>query len=400
MYTLVLSVIYLAFISLGLPDSLLGSGWPVMQPELGVPVSFAGILTMLIALGTVVSSLFSDALTRRFGAGKVTAVSVLMTAVALLGFSVSSQFWMLILWAIPYGLGAGAVDAALNNYVALHYAARHMSWLHCFWGIGASVSPYIMSFALTGGYGWHTSYRIVGVIQMVLTAILFCTLPLWKKVQPHREKTAAAEQIQAIADASPAVSEKPGLLTTLKTGGVIPMLIAFCCYSAVEQTAMLWGSSYLVQQRGISEETAAGFASLFVLGLTVGRLLSGFVSERLGDKRLIRLGIVLTLIGVGLVALPWDGAVLAGLAVTGLGCAPVYPSIIHATPFNFGAEHSQAVIGVEMAGAYIGTTFLPPLFGCLASWTSISLLPVYLLFFSLLMLLMTERVNRIVAKRR
>lgn len=396
MYTLVLSVIYLAFISLGLPDSLLGSGWPVMQPELGVPVSFAGILTMLIALGTVVSSLFSDALTRRFGAGKVTAVSVLMTAVALLGFSVSSQFWMLILWAIPYGLGAGAVDAALNNYVALHYAARHMSWLHCFWGIGASASPYIMSFALTGGYGWHTGYRIVGIAQLVLTAILFFTLPLWKKVRLPQEKAA----IQSARENPGAAKEKPGLLSTLKTGGVIPMLIAFCSYSAVEQTSMLWASSYLVQQRGMEAETAAGFASLFFLGITIGRLLSGFVSERLGDKRLIRLGIVLTLIGVGLIALPWDGAVLAGLAVTGLGCAPVYPSIIHATPFNFGAEHSQAVIGVEMAGAYIGTTFLPPLFGWLASWTTISLLPVYLLFFTLLMLLMTERVNRIVAKRR
>ena len=390
MYALLLAVIYLAFISLGLPDSLLGSGWPVMQPELGVPVSFAGILTMLIAMGTVVSSLCSDALTRRFGAGKVTAVSVLMTAAALLGFSVSSQYWMLVLWSIPYGLGAGAVDAALNNYVALHYAARHMSWLHCFWGIGASISPYIMSFALSGGYGWHSGYQIVGIM------LLFLTLPLWKKVRPPKEK----EAIQEAKENPPASQEKHGsLLTTLKTAGVVPMLVAFCSYSAVEQTSMLWASSYLVQQRGMAAETAAGFASLFFLGITLGRLLSGFISEKLGDKRLIRIGIILILIGIGLCFLPWEAATLSGLAVIGLGCAPIYPSIIHATPFNFGAASSQAVIGVEMAGAYIGTTFLPPLFGWLASQTTIGLLPVYLLLFTLLMLGMTEWVNRIVAKR-
>ena len=396
MYALLLAVIYLAFISLGLPDSLLGAGWPVMQPELGVPVSFAGILTMLIAMGTVVSSLCSDALTRLFGAGKVTAVSVLMTAAALLGFSVSSEYWMLVLWTIPYGLGAGAVDAALNNYVALHYAARHMSWLHCFWGVGAAASPYIMSFALSGGHGWHSGYQIVGIIQLVLTVLLFATLPLWKKVRPPKEK----EEVQAAKDNPPAPAQKPGLLTTLKTAGVIPMLIAFCSYSAVEQTTALWASSYLVQQRGMAAETAAGFASLFFLGITVGRLLSGFVSERLGDKRLIRLGILLILIGIGLSALPWNLGVLVGLVVIGFGCAPVYPSIIHATPFNFGAASSQAVIGVEMAGAYIGTTFLPPLFGWLASQITIGLLPVYLLLFTLLMLGMTEGVNRIVAKRR
>ncbi len=397
MYGLLLAVIYLAFISLGLPDSLLGAGWPVMQSQLDVPVSFAGILTMIIALGTVVSSLFSDTLTRKFGAGKVTAVSVLMTALALLGFSFSSEFWMLVLWAIPYGLGAGAVDAALNNYVALHYAARHMSWLHCFWGIGASISPYIMSFALSGGYGWHSGYQIVGILQLILTVLLFVTLPLWKKVRPPKKQA----EIQAAKENPPDSQEKhSSLLTTLKTAGVIPMLIAFCSYSAVEQTSMLWASSYLVQQRGIAAETAAGFASLFFLGITLGRLLSGFVSEKLGDKRLIRIGIVLILIGIGLCFLPWEGAALSGLAVIGLGCAPVYPSIIHATPFNFGANRSQAVIGVEMAGAYIGTTFLPPLFGWLASQITIGLLPVYLLFFTLLMLGMTEGVNRIVAKRR
>lgn len=397
MYTLLLAVIYLAFISLGLPDSLLGSGWPVMQPQLEVPVSFAGILTMLIALGTVVSSLCSDALTRRFGAGKVTAVSVLMTAAALLGFSISSEFWMLVLWTIPYGLGAGAVDAALNNYVALHYAARHMSWLHCFWGIGASISPYIMSFALSHGYGWHSGYQIVGILQVVLTVLLFFTLPLWKKVRPPKQQA----EIQAAKENPPASREKhSSLLTTLKTAGVIPMLIAFCSYSAVEQTTALWASSYLVQQRGMGAEAAAGFASLFFLGITLGRLLSGFVSEKLGDKRLIRLGILLILVGIGLCALPWEMAALVGLAIIGFGCAPVYPSIIHATPFNFGANRSQAVIGVEMAGAYIGTTFLPPLFGWLASQITIGLLPVYLLFFTLLMLLMTEGVNRIVTKRK
>ncbi|HIT53254.1 MAG TPA: MFS transporter [Candidatus Fimivicinus intestinavium] len=387
MYALLLAIIYVAFISLGLPDSLIGSAWPVMYGELGVALSSAGVITMIISGGTIVSSLLSDRLTRKFGAGLVTAVSVLMTAVALFGFSISNAFWMLCLWAVPYGLGAGAVDAALNNYVALHYASRHMSWLHCFWGVGAAVSPYIMSYCLTGGLGWHNGYRIVSLVQIVLAAFLFVSLPLWRR-----------ERVQQ------AQAEKPAKALSLRQAvrikGVPLVMVTFFGYCALEQTAGLWASSYLVQLRGISEETAASFASLFFLGITFGRFLCGFVAERLGDRRMIRIGILTAVAGILLVALPisYDAFALVGLIVVGLGCAPIYPSVIHATPANFGKENSQAIIGIQMASAYVGTTFMPPLFGLIATHIHIGLYPVYLLALAVLMLCMSERLNRTVAK--
>ncbi len=388
MYSLLLIIIYLAFISLGLPDSLLGSGWPVMYGELGVPMSYAGIITMIISGGTIVSSLLSDKMTRRLGAGLVTAVSVLMTAVALFGFSISNSFILLCLWAIPYGLGAGGVDAALNNYVALHYTSRHMSWLHCFWGVGTVISPYIMSFSLTRGFGWGMGYRSVAVVQMVLTVCLFLSLPLWS-----RRKTDSPEEGNARGLSLPQV---------LKIGGVKFVLLTFFGYCALEGTAGIWASSYLVQYRGIDSETAAMFASLFYIGITAGRFLGGFISERLGDKRLIRYGIVIIIAGVLLVGIPFDAdwPGLFGLIVIGLGCAPVYPSIIHATPDNFGKENSQAVIGMQMASAYVGSTFMPPLFGLIAGNISIGFYPLFLLVFAVLMLVMSESLNRYKARRK
>ncbi len=392
MYSLLLAVIYAAFISLGLPDSLLGSSWPVMQQEFGVPVSFAGIVFMIIAIGTVVASLLSDRLTRRFGAGKVTAASVLMTGIALLGFSLTEVFPLLCLWAIPYGLGAGAVDAALNNYVALHYTSRHMSWLHCFWGIGASVGPYIISACLSGGWGWKGGYRIISVLQLILTILLFLSLPLWK--QAAGAEAAGAE--------SPAPEKALGLLQVLRIPGVPLILTAFFCSCSMSQTCILWASSYLVRQRQVDETTAASFASLFLAGVTFGRFLSGFISEKLGDQRMIRMGILTVIGGLSLVALPieFDGLALAGLVVAGLGCAPIYPSIIHSAPGNFGKEASQAVIGVQMAAAYIGTALSPPLFGVIASRIHIGLFPFFALFFAFMVLLMTELLNRTVAKRK
>lgn len=388
MYSLLLAVIYVAFISLGLPDSLLGSTWPVMQVQFGVPVSYAGIISMIIAVGTVVSSLASDRLTKRFGAGKVTAVSVLLTAVALLGFSMSGSFLSLCFWAIPYGLGAGAVDAALNNYVALRYAARHMSWLHCFWGVGASIGPYIMGYCLTGGSGWNRGYRIISITQIALTAVLLISLPLWKQ-----NSTAQSEE--------KSVEKALSLPETFKIQGVPFMLITFFSYSAVEQTSMLWASSYLVQYRGVNANIAASFASLFVLGITLGRFLSGFFSDKLGDKQMIRIGVYTVMAGVLLVAFPleFDGLALLGLVVIGFGCAPIYPAIIHSTPSNFGENNSQAVIGVQMASAYIGTTFMPPLFGVIASNNKIGLYPLYIFLFAVLMLMMSECLNRSVKNR-
>lgn len=387
MYSLLLMIIYLAFISLGLPDSLLGSAWPVMQGQLAVPVSYAGLVTMIISVGTIVSSLLSDRLTRRFGAGLVTGFSVLLTAVALFGFSFSTAFWQLCLWGIPYGLGAGAVDASLNLYVALHYPSRHMSWLHCSWGVGAAISPYIMGHYLTQ-QNWQGGYRTVGFLQLGLTAVLFLSLPLWGMQQTRRQ----SQQTEPLP-----TSKHLRFQEIFRLRGIPYVLVTFLAYCALESTTGLWASTYLVQARQVDPEIAARFASFFFLGITFGRFLSGFFADRLGDRQLIRFGTGILLGGILCVLLPvkTDGLALAGLLIIGFGCAPIYPAIIHATPDHFGAEHSQSVIGVQMAAAYVGTTFLPPLFGVLVEYVSISLYPVYLLFFGLLIWVTSERLRKV-----
>ena len=380
MIHLLLAIIYIAFISLGLPDSLLGAAWPIMHEDLGAPLSYAGIISMIIAFGTVVSSLQSDRLTLRLGAGKVTAISVAMTAAALFGFSASSEFWMLCLWAIPYGLGAGGVDAALNNYVALHYRSWHMSWLHCMWGVGAATGPYIMGMALEMGTGWPAGYHIIAVMQVVLTIILFASLPLWKERK---------DEVQADSGHK----RKPlSLREIFWIPGAREILVAFFCYSAVEQTCGLWASSFLNLSKGISAEQAASFGAMFFIGITVGRAINGFFAMRMHDESMIRMGQVLILFGIVTVMLPASEAfALAGLILIGLGCAPIYPCIIHSTPAHFGRDKSQAIIGVQMAAAYIGTMLMPPLFGILANHLSISLLPIYLLVLLAIMAFMHER---------
>lgn len=381
MFQLLLVIIYLAFISLGLPDSLLGSAWPTMYHEFSVPVSYAGGISMIIAVGTIISSLQSDRLTKKLGTGKVTAISVLMTAAALFGFSISHSYAALCLWAIPYGLGAGSVDASLNNYVALHYASRHMSWLHCMWGIGASLGPYIMGYALTGGQSWNMGYRYIAILQIVLTAILFFSLPLWKN-----HKSADTEQLNG-------EKTKPlSLPQIVKVPGAKEIMVTFFCYCALEQTTGLWAGSYLVLQRGLAAETAAGFASLFFIGITVGRGAAGFLTMKLNDTQMIRLGQGLILSGIVCLFLPFGNiTALSGLVLIGLGCAPVYPSIIHSTPEHFGADKSQAMIGVQMASAYMGTCFIPPVFGFIANHISVSIFPIYLLGILLLMVAMHEK---------
>lgn len=382
MFQLLLIIIYLAFISLGLPDSLLGSAWPAMYQEFSVPVSYAGGISIIIAIGTIISSLQSDRLTKKFGTGKVTAVSVLMTAVALLGFSISHSYAILCLWAIPYGLGAGSVDASLNNYVALHYASRHMSWLHCMWGIGASLGPYIMGYALTGGQSWNMGYRYIAMIQITLTFILIISLPLWKK-----QGTGVANQADKNSQNKPL-----SLRQIIKLTGAKEIMITFFCYCALEQTTGLWASSFLVLHRGLSAETAAGFASLFFIGITVGRAFSGFLTMKLSDIQMIRLGQGLILLGIIFLILPFGNiSTLLGLIFIGLGCAPIYPSIIHSTPEHFGADNSQAVIGVQMASAYVGTCLMPPIFGFIANYISVSLFPLYLLVILILMVVMHEK---------
>ena len=379
MFHLLLAVIYAAFISLGLPDSLLGAAWPSMYRGFEVPVSYSGIIFCIISAGTVVSSLLSDRLTRRLGAGRVTAISVGMTALALFGFSVSGKFWMLCLWAVPYGLGAGSVDAALNNYVALHFSSRHMSWLHCMWGVGASVGPYIMGAALSGGAGWPMGYRIISLIQLVLTGLILLSLPLWKMQtgQETAQETGSGEVL--------------GLGKILGIPGAKEILVAFFCYCALEQTTGLWASSYLVLHKGVAPETAAGFASLFFIGITGGRALGGFLTAKWTDTQMIRIGQGVIALGLAALLLPFgENAALAGLILIGLGCAPIYPSVIHSTPAHFGADKSQAIIGVEMASAYIGNCLMPPLFGWLAGKTTMALFPFYLLAVLLLMVVMHE----------
>ncbi|MFV0429974.1 MAG: MFS transporter [Arachnia sp.] len=391
MYSLLLVIIYLAFISLGLPDSLIGSGWPVMHQDFDVPVGLAGVLTMIIASGTIASSLASERITRRFGAGIVTAVSVGMTATALLGFSVSDSFWMVCLWALPYGLGAGAVDAALNNYVALHYAARHMNWLHSFWGVGASISPFIMSYALTAGMGWPGAFRTVGIIQVILTVALVVSVPLWSKIRPVSPNADDADE-------PPSGGHVP-LGQALQIPGVPLVLIAFFAYCALETSTILWASTYLVAARDAEPATAAAFASLFLLGITGGRFAAGFIADKFGDRQLIRGGFIVMGLGVLLIALPLPipALALAGLVIAGLGGAPIYPAIIHATPVNFGRSNSQAIIGIQMAAAYLGSTLAPPLFGLISTWTGMWTFPLFLAVLVTLGLIMSERLNRVVA---
>jgi len=375
---ILLVIIYIAFISLGLPDALLGSAWPSVYPQLQVPVSYAGIVSMIIALGTVVSSLASDRLTWRLGPGKVTALSVDTTAAALFGFSVSRTFAGLCLWAIPYGLGAGSVDASLNNYVALHYESRHMSWLHCMWGLGATTGPYIMGLVLTRGLHWHMGYRIIGILQIVLTAVLFISLPLWKK--------------RPVSESERENQGRPlPLSQVVKIPGVREVMICFFCYCAVETTGGLWASSYLSLYKGVPAEIAAGFASLYYLGIAVGRGLNAFATMRFSDTQLIRAGQTIIALGIVILLLPMGSTVsLVGMVLVGLGCAPIYPCVIHSTPRLFGAGRSQAIIGVQMASAYVGTCLMPPLLGVLAERFSVKLYAPFLLVILVLMVVMHE----------
>ena len=380
MASLLLALIYICFISLGLPDSLLGSAWPVMHEQIQVPVSYAGIISMAICVCTILSSLFSDKLLRKFGAGKVTAFSVALTAFGLAGFSVSDSFWELLLYSVPYGLGAGGVDAILNNYVALHYKAQHMSWLHCMWGVGASISPFIMSFALASVQKWNVGYFIVSAIQWLLFAAMLVSLPIWEK-GTKKEETA---------------QEQPQSLTfreIFSIKGALPCFFTFFCYCSLELTTSLWASSYLVQKWSFTPDSAAGFASMFYLGVTFGRFANGFLAMKLSDHFLIRMGIGLITVGIALLFVPLHHSfALIGFIIIGLGCAPIYPCIIHMTPTVFGKDKSQAMIGIQMAFAYIGFLLMPPLFGVIAEHISISLLPVYQLVLLVFMFITHELV--------
>jgi len=385
--TILLIIIYLSFISLGLPDSLLGSAWPSMYGGLHVPLHYAGYISMIIAGGTVISSIFSEKLIRRLGTGFVTAFSVFLTAAALLGFSFSSSFILLCLCAVPLGLGAGSVDAALNNYVALHYKAKHMSWLHCFWGVGASLGPIIMSFFLINKNSWNLGYRAIGLLQCSLVAVLFITISLWgkNKSQNNNEKNETPKGFK--------------FKELLHTAGVKQILIAFFCYCSLESTTGLWGSSFLVMEKNISPEIAAQWISLYYIGITSGRFISGFLTMKLNNRQMVRLGQALITCGIIALILPYGWLLLPGFFIIGLGCAPIYPSLLHETPRNFGSEKSQAIMGIQMASAYIGTTFMPPLFGQITSYFSFNTFPFFIGGILMLNIVMVELMNKKVDKK-
>ena len=388
MVNLLLAVIYVAFISLGLPDAVLGAAWPTMSGDLNAPISWAGGISMTISAGTIVSALLSDRMTLRFGAGKVTAVSVALTAFALFGFSIAPNYWTLLLFAIPYGLGAGGVDAALNNYVAIHYESRHMSWLHAMWGLGTLLGPYIMAYALGAGQGWAWGYRYISILQIVLTVVLVFSLPLWKTRDAAQNAEGSAENDEP---------RKPlGIRGVLAIRGAREILVMFFCYCALESTAMLWASSYMALGKGIDKTTAAMWGSLFCIGITVGRLASGFLTMKLSDPAMIRLGQALVLAGIVIMLLPLPHHIgtIAGLMVVGLGCAPIYPCVIHSTPTYFGKDKSQAIVGMQMACAYVGSMCMPPVFGLIAQHVSVNLFPWYLVVFLVLMVVMHETLRK------
>lgn len=364
-------MIYLSFISLGLPDSLLGSAWPAMNVSLNAPLWGAGLVQMLISFCTIISSLNSAKLIRRFGTGKLTAISVATTALALLGFSLAKNYAFLLLMAVPLGLGAGAVDAGLNNYVALHCEAKHMSWLHCFWGVGTIIGPMILSAVLRVGGSWATGYRAVGLIQCAVSALLFATLGMWKRGNIQQEEYGA----KALS-----------VWEVLSLPGAKAGMVTFLCYCAVESTLGLWGATYISQVRGVDEATAASFGAMFYIGITVGRAISGFMAMKLLPKQMVRVGQALLALGCIFMMIP-AGSTLSGigLVVCGLGCAPIYPNIIQDTPVNYGTENSQAAIGVQMAFAYVGSTFLPSIFGALAGVDGYGLLPYFAISICVLM---------------
>lgn len=392
--TLLLIIIFICFISLGLPDGLLGAGWPSIHLELNVPLSFAGYVTMIIAGGTIVSSLLSDKIISKFGTKWIIVISIALTALGLFGFSFSHSYFMLCLFAIPYGLGAGAIDSALNNYVAVNYKPKQMNWLHSFWGVGALTGPYVMGAFLNNGQSWTLGYLTIAIVQSVILILVLSTLKLWDK----------SSSLSRDEKPSKTPEKKKKTLSFFQVWGLKGaafLFIGFFAYCSLETTAGLWAASYLTINRGISASLAATFASLFYIGITAGRFASGFVSGRLGDKLLIRIGLGVMLLGAILIIIPSNSITpLIGLVTFGLGCAPIYPALIHETPGNFGKENSQAVIGIQMASAYVGSTFMPPVFGYIAEYVDILYFPYYLLFFLVLLVIMVELLNGVMKKKK
>src|SRR5690606_18190460 len=390
--------IYLAFISLGLPDPMLGAAWPAMQIDLGAKLETAGLLFMVVASGTIISSLASGRLLKRFGTGRVTFVSVLMTAVALLGFHFSPSVIWLMVFAIPLGLGAGAVDAGLNDYVAIHYKAHHMSWLHCFWGVGATLGPVIMAQFIAGNNAWRDGYLTIAGLQFALVIVLLLTLPLWNKVTKLNNITdnEVVDNSNEIANDENNENTKP-----LKIKGVKLALAAFLFYCGIESTMGLWGSSFLVEVKGLSDATAPVWVSYYDGGVSVGRFITGFITFKLSNRTLLRDGHLIALLGAIILVLPLPSIFsLTGFIIIGLGLAPIFPCMLHETPTRFGKTHSQTIMGYQMATAYTGSTFIPPILGFLASNTTLGIFPIFIVMFVAAMLYGSEKLNVIIKNRK
>jgi fucose permease len=393
MATFILIIIYVSFICLGLPDSLLGVSWPLIRTEYSVSLSAVGPIYMMIAGGTIISSFFSGKVLNRFGTAKVTAVSTAMTALGIIGFYLAPSIHWFYLMTIPLGLGAGSVDAGLNAYVANHYKSHHMSWLHCFWGVGATVGPMIMSLFIKDA-NWRRGYLTVALLQAALALFLFLTLPVWKKADAARRSNTPEHNIDTQTEKKEPNKESH----LLKVKGVKPVLITFLFYCAAEGTLGLWGSSYLVQIKGLDASIAATWVAMYYGGITVGRFLNGFLTLKINNKQLVRLGLSILLIGVALLLLPLPTIfTMIGMMCVGLGCAPIYPCLLHETPVRFGEERSKSLMGIQMAVAYTGATFLPPIFGYVAGITSVAIYPIAILVYTLVMILCSEKANQIFA---
>lgn len=370
MATILLIVIYIDFIGLGIPDSLFGAAWPAIYTEFGLPISYASFVTVIIYGGTVASSLLSAKVINRFGTAKVTAVSTALTAAGLLGFSFSGGLIWLCLFAVPLGLGAGAIDSALNNYIALHYKATHMSFLHCAYGVGVTLSPYLMALALSDNNDWRGGYRIAFFIQIGITAVTLFSLPLWSKIR--RINTHDEEE-----DAAPRTLK---LTELIKMPSVRAVWLIFFGSCAIEFTCGSWGSTFLVQSKGMSAENAAKIITFYYAGIAIGRFLSGILAAKLPSWRIIRIGQITIITAIVLLMLPLPVYVAAaGLFLVGLGNGPIYPNLIHLTPKNFGRDISQSVMGSQMAAASIGIMVMPPMFGLLAQGISTDIFPYFLL---------------------
>lgn len=392
MAILLLIVIYLAYISLGLPDAILGAAWPALQDDFQAPLSAAGLLFMIVTSGTIVSSLLSGRLLNRFGTGRVTLVSCLLTAVSLFGFFLSPTFVWLIFFSVMLGLGAGAIDTGLNHFVANHYKAHHMSWLHCFWGVGATAGPLIMAYHIANQESWRSGYFTLSMLQFCLVLILFISLPLWKV--KRKQPALSAEEKEIPAEAAAASTSHP-----FRIKGVKLAMFSFLFYVGAETAVGLWGSSYFVYVKGVSASAAAQYISLYYGGITIGRLITGFITFRVSNRRLILTGQVASLFGVVLMVLPLPvGFALAGLVIIGLGFAPIFPCMLHETPVRFGAGASAVIIGYQMASAYLGSALIPPLIGLTASFVSIAIFPVFIVLLIIGMLYTSEKIHRLLSR--